>query len=130
MKIAIAHILSSAFFILSCASPKENECKQLRRGEFYYKASDSFGGSTIRRNDSIQLVKDNETGKEQLEWIVWIEPCIYMLYPLPEKKDTTLFPVKVTVLEVAEKYYRAQVYSKEYKADFTDTVWIANNATP
>jgi hypothetical protein len=98
----------------------------LKRGEFHYKNRISFGGSDIKRYDSIQIVTDVLTGKRQVQKIKWIEPCTYILSPLPDSGllSWDSFSVKVTILAVKEKYYTAHVSSQQYKADFNDTVWI------
>ena len=100
----------------------------MKRGEFYYKSKDSFEGSKIERNDSMQIVVDNKTGEKQEQKIAWIDSCTYVLYPLPGNKNDSLypglFPIKVTILGVAKEYYTVNVSSEYYKTNFNDTVWI------
>ncbi|HET6994592.1 MAG TPA: hypothetical protein VFI06_06405 [Chitinophagaceae bacterium] len=114
---------------LRCSHVNKEECSKLKRGEFYYKSKATFAGSRIKRIDSIQFVTDVQTGKVQKERIEWIDPCTYMLYPFlsGDSLHTDSTPLKVRVLEVKERYYKVNVSSEEYKADFNDTVWIGGN---
>ena len=131
MKRGIVYIFSFyLFFIISCSSSDVTKCSELKRGEFYYKSRKSFAGSTIKRNDSIQIVTDKETGKEQKEKIEWIDPCTYMLYPFLDDKDDSsnpdfFLPIEVTILDITKKYYTVNVFNDHYKTNFNDTVWIA-----
>ena len=123
LKKAIIYILSFCLFlILSCSVSGEKKCNKLKRGEFYYKSKVAFEGSSIKRYDSMQTVTDKATGREQKERIEWLDPCTYMLYALPE--NDSLFPVKVKILDVADRYYTVHISSQQYKTSFNDTVWI------
>ena len=114
--------------MISGCHTDENKCVKLKRGEFYYKAKILLTGSIINRNDSIQIVTDEQTGEKQKEKIVWTDACTYELYPLPHNKkdilNSDLFPIRVTVLEVTKRYYIVNVLSGDHKTEFNDTVWI------
>ena len=130
MKIGIVYILFSYLFLtISCSNSDENKCSKLKRGEFYYKSDNSFEGSMIRRNDSVQTVIDKKTNKKQEQKITWTDPCAYRLYPSTGNKNDSLypdlFPIKVTILDVAKDYYTVNVTSEYQKTNFSDTVWIA-----
>lgn len=127
METIIAFVCSVCLlFIVSCSDSDKKECKELRNGEFYYLSKISLTGSTIIRNDSIQIVTNNATGEEQKERINWIGPCTYLLNPISETNSTKsdLFPVKIDILEIREKYYRIHVSSERFIKGFNDTIWI------
>jgi hypothetical protein len=115
-------------FAISCAHADKKDCKHLRQGDFYYKGNEISGGSSIHRHDSIQIVTDEKTGEELKEKLVWVDPCTYVLYPFPGTRadivNSDLFPIKVSILEVASHYYIAHVISWNHKSDFRDTAWI------
>ena len=129
MQSAIHYIyLLSTVFIWSCSTSNEKKCSKLKRGEFFYKSSETFNGSSIVRNDSVQLVTDQKTGETTKQKVLWVEPCTYVLYPFPGDKpeilNSDLFPIKVSILEITKKYYTVHVTSWDRKSDFEDTAWI------
>lgn len=129
MKSRSAYIFPACLLIIiSCSRPDERKCAKLKQGEFYYKGKAYLEGSNITRNDSVQVVTDEKTGEKLKEKIVWIEPCAYVLYPLPDNKPDILnsqsFPITVSILEVTSKYYTVHVVSGDKKTDFNDTAWI------
>jgi len=129
MQRAIVYIcLLSVTFISSCSTSDEKKCSKLKRGEFYYKSGGGFEGSSIVRTDSVQVVTDKKTGETMKQKVVWIEPCTYVLYPFPGSRpsilNSDLFPIKVSIREVAKKYYTVHVTSWDGKSDFEDTAWI------
>jgi len=130
MKTGIIHIFPAClFFILSCSNSDEKKCAKLKSGEFYYKGKIPRTGNIIYRNDSIQIVTEEQTGEKQKEKIVWTGPCSYELYPAPDSKEdilkSDLFPIRVSILEVTNRYYTVNVLSVNHKTEFNDTVWIA-----
>jgi hypothetical protein len=127
IKIEIIYIFC-LFFIISCSSTDEKKCSKLRLGEFYYKGKDPLTGNIIKRNDSVQIVTDEQTGEKIKEKIVWMDPCTYLLYPYPDSKadllNSDLFPIKIEVLDVTKKYYTVHITSGHNKTDYNDTAWI------
>jgi len=129
MKKGLAYIFPFYLsFVLSCVHHDGQKCSKLKRGEFYYKSGKAFEGSSIVRNDSVQIVTDERTGERLKERIVWMDACTYTLYPFPDSKPgilhSELFPIKVTIVEVTDKYYTVHVISGDGKTDFYDTAWI------
>jgi hypothetical protein len=128
MKCSIAYIFLIFWCLASCSHRDENKCSKLKQGEFYYKGIGAMEGSIIDREDSVQTVTDEKTGKKVKEKIVWANPCIYILYPFPESSadvlNSDLFPIKVSILAITKKYYTVHVVSWDHKSDFYDTAWI------
>ena len=130
MKIRITYVfLFHLFIISSCSHPHEKKCEELKNGKFYYKGSDSvFVGAIIHRNDSFQTVIDEKTGDKQEQKVVWTDACTYQLYPFADNNwdslHPDLYPIKVAILDVTEKYYTVNISSEYRKTDFKDTVWI------
>src|SRR5258705_5386827 len=129
MEIRIFYIsLFYLLFIFSCSRTDADNCRKLKQGRFYYKGDGLFGGSEISRNDSIQIVIDKKAGTRHEQRVEWVAPCTYQLCPLAGNRHDSLyaglFPIKVTIRDVAEKYYTVNISSYYRQTNFEDTVWI------
>src|SRR5258706_12852812 len=106
MKIGIFYIFSSFLFMISGCHTDENKCVKLKRVEFYYKAKILLTGSIINRNDSIQIVTDEQTGEKHNDKIECTAACTYEMYPVPHHiidiLNSDLYTFSVTELEVTK----------------------------
>lgn len=129
VRACIIFLILLLIFTPSCSN-KQNEldCSNLKNGKFYYKSVISAAGSKIERNDSIQIVINEKSGKKETERIKWLGPCVYEVLPYSNIMDDStgdeLLSAKVTILSVSKEYYTFNVSNMLNKTGYNDTMWI------
>lgn len=129
VRVCIISLILLLIFASSCSNKQRKlDCNKLRNGRFYYKSIISDAGSKIERNDSIQIVINEKTGKKETERIKWLGPCVYEVLPFSNLKDDStgeeLLSAKVSILSISKDYYTFNVSNKLNKTGYNDTMWI------
>lgn len=134
MKIFFKTIL----FFLGCLQGEginsQNNCKNLKKGQFYYTTSINDEKIIIIRSDTLQQeinVTKPDTSFYKLEWV---NDCTYTTkflrknHSLSEYEKQNIYPDKLffEIVSVKNDYYtyRASFGSLNSKLNFTDTIWI------
>lgn len=128
-----AFIALTLFGILAKCSFRSNaitDCGKFKNGKFSLPAELDRTNYLIDRQDSIQLETNQSNGNVTKWRVVWIEPCIYELWFLPEKpfdnRDSFFMmnPFVNKILSATENYYifQSSMEANGYKA--VDTIFL------